>query len=64
MPPLIVRHDMNMGVGDIGADDFDKRALAEDGIVMGAEFFGGGPDGGVVVLWQIVDFVAFNLGHD
>ena len=59
MPFFVKGHDVNVGVGNICANDFYQRAATENLVVVGAEFFSGGPDGGVVFFGQIVDFVAF-----
>lgn len=63
-PVFVDGEEVNVGVGDVDADDFDHDALAEDLLVVAGEFFDGGPDGAVVFVGEVVDFVDFEFGDD
>ena len=63
-PVFVDGEEVNVGVGDVDADDFDHDALAEDLLVVAGEFFDGGPDGAVVFIGEVVDFVDFEFGDD
>ena len=64
LPGGVVGHEVDVGVGDVGADDFPEGAGAEDGVHVGGDFFGGGHEGGVVVGGEVVDFVDFVFRDD
>ena len=63
-PVFVDGEEVDVGVGDVNADDFDHDALAEDLLVVAGEFFNGGPDGAVVFVGEVVDFVDFEFGDD
>lgn len=56
--------EVDVGVGDVGADDFQDSALAEDVFVVAGELFDGRHDGGVGGVVEVVDAVDFDLGDD
>ena len=55
---------MDMGVRDIGADDFPKGAGAESLFHVAAEFFDGMHQGVVILVLEIVDFIDFYFRND
>ena len=64
LPILIVGDDVDVCVGDVGADDFDDGALTCDGLEVLRELFDRVPDGVVVIVGELVELVDLNLGYD
>lgn len=58
-PVFVDGEQVDVGVGDVNADDFDHNALAEDLLVVAGEFFDGGPDGAIICVGEVVDFINF-----
>ena len=63
-PGFVERFEVDVGVGDIGADDFPESALAGFRLEMAAEFFGGFEEGFVVFVGKFVNFVDLEFGDD
>ena len=63
-PGFVEGFEVDVGMGDIGADDFPEGAAAGFGLEVLAEFFGGVQEGLVVVIREIVDFVDLVFGDD
>ena len=58
-PVFVDGEEVDVGVGDVNADDFNHNALAEDLLVMAGEFFDGGPDGAIIFVREVVNLVNF-----
>ena len=58
-PVFIDGEQVDVGVGDVNADDLDHNALAEDLLVVAGEFFDGGPDGAIICVREVVNLVNF-----
>ena len=63
-PIVVDGEDVDVGVGDVDADDFDHDALAEDVFEVAGEFFDGGHEGLVIFVTEVVDTVDFGFGDD
>ena len=57
LPFGVVRHKMDVGVGNVGADNLPESAGAELFFHVLAEFFDGGHEGLIVFIREVVDFV-------
>ena len=55
---------MDVGVGDVNADDLEGDALAEGGLVMAAELLDGIHDGDIIGVAEVVEAVNFGLRDD
>lgn len=55
---------MDVGVGNVDADDFEHDALAKGAFVMFGELFDGVHDGRVGFVVEVVEFVNFDFGDD
>ena len=64
LPGFVVGHEVNVGVGDIGADDFPKDAGAEFVFHVFAELLDGGHEGLIILVREVVDFVNLLFGDD
>ena len=63
-PSFVEGFEVDVGVGNVGADDFPDDAAAGFGFEVAAEFFGGFHEGGEVLFGEVVDFVNLELGDD
>ena len=63
-PGLVEGEEVDVGVGDVGADNFPEGALAGFSLEVAAEFFGGAQEGLVVGVGEVVDFVDLEFGDD
>lgn len=63
-PVFVDGEEVDVGVGDVNADDFDHDALAEDLFVVAGEFFDGGPDGAIICVGEVVNFINFYFRDD
>ena len=59
LPTGVVWHEVDMGVGNVGADDFHEGAGAEFFFHVPSEFLDGLHKGLVVCVVEVVDFVDF-----
>ena len=64
LPSFIKRHEMNVGMRNVGANDLPKSASAELFFHMLAELFDGDHEGLVIFIRKIVDFVDFVFRDD
>lgn len=55
---------MDMGVGDVGTNDFQEGALAKDIFVMTGKLLDGGHDGSVIGIVEIVETIDFDFRDD
>lgn len=58
-PVFVDGEEVDVGVGDVNADDFNHNAFAEDLLVVAGEFFDGGPDGAIICVREVVNLVNF-----
>ncbi len=63
-PVFVNRKEMDVGMGNINADDFNHGALAEDILEMTGEPFYGSHNGGVIFVAKVIDFVDFDFWND
>ena len=63
-PVFVDGEEVDVGVGDVNADDLDHNALAEDLLVVAGEFFDGGPDGAIICVREVVNLVNFQFRDD
>ncbi len=63
-PIFIDREKMDMSMGNVGTDNFNHSALAEDIFHMAGELLDGVHDGEVIFVAQIVNAVDFDFGDD
>lgn len=62
LPGFVERHEVNVSVGNVGADDFPEDALAQGFFHVLAEFFDGRHKGFVVGVGEVIDFVDLSFG--
>ena len=63
-PSFVERFEMDVGVGDVGADNFPKSAAASFLLEVATEFFGRFHERRVVFVGEIVDLVDLVFGDD
>lgn len=51
LPVVVLRHEMDVSMGDVGADDFPEGAAAGDVFHVAGEFLGGGHEGLIVFVF-------------
>lgn len=63
-PIFVDRKKVDVGMGNINADDFNHGALAKYILEMTGEFFDGSHNGGIIFVAKIIDFVDFDFWND
>ena len=64
LPSGVERHEMNMRMWHIGANDFHENARVEYGFHVEGDFFDGCPESEPVGILKFVDFVDLSFGDD